>query len=251
MNKQRATLKILLLQIRSDKETMIEEFYEFVQYSALHEEQFTAINALQQHDFDPTIIDNYDALFIGGSSDVSISAQEENQFITSSNQLLQRCYDNAIPVLASCFGFQMAAEYFGGKVCLNKENKELGIYPISLTNEAKIDILMQDLPDPFWAVVGHKECAIRLPKDAVLLAYSKECPIHAFKFINKPFYGFQFHPEMDRKDLIARIKRYQDRYLEPNENLNEVIEKSRHHSTLQANKLVSHFIDRIVLQGSS
>lgn len=245
MKKVRSELNILLLQIRYDKETMLEEFYEFVQYSGLREEQFTVLYALQNHSFDPQIIEQYDALFIGGSSDVSVLSQSENLFTKSCNHMLMRCYDQNIPVLASCFGIQMATACFGGEICLS-QHEELGIYPISLTQAAKNDPLMKDLPDPFWAVVGHRECGIILPKNAELLCFSKECPIHAFKFINKPFYCFQFHPEMNLTDLIARVIRYQERFQEDEEQINEMIKKSRH-VTHQANKIVSHFVDRIIL----
>jgi GMP synthase (glutamine-hydrolysing) len=45
MTKQRAQLKLLLLQIRDDAETCQEELDEFVRYSRLDAQQFDVLNA--------------------------------------------------------------------------------------------------------------------------------------------------------------------------------------------------------------
>lgn len=244
--KQRNQLKILLLQIREDEETMLEEFYEFVQFSELHEDQFTKLNTFKTINFPPSIIDDYDALFVGGSSDASVLNVEDYLFVPHCKNLIRYCFDKNIPVLASCFGFQIAMEELGGKVILDKENMEMGIYPINLHPEAKDDPLLYDYPDSFCAVSGHKERANKIPSDCILLASSELCPYHIVKFINKPIYCFQFHPEVDKKDLLTRITRYQMRYLDSSEKLQQIIDESTH-ETPYSNKIVKDFIDRVVM----
>jgi len=244
--KQKHQLKILLLQIREDEETMLEEFYEFVQFSGLHEDQFTKLNTFKTKHFLPSVIDGYDALFIGGSSDASVLKIEDYHFVPDCKNLARYCYDNNIPVLASCFGFQIAMEELGGKVIVDKENMEIGIYPINLHPEKKDDPLLYDYPDSFLAVSGHKERASVIPSDCILLASSELCPFHIVKFTDKPFYCFQFHPEVDRKDLITRITRYQMRYLDNSEALQNIIDTAIE-DTPYSNKLVKDFIDRVVV----
>lgn len=246
MAKSKQDIRILLLQIREDEETMLEEFYEFVQFSRLHEDQFTKLNTYKTADFEPTVIDEYDALFIGGSSDATVLDPDEYKFIHNCKRLVRYCYDNNIPTFASCFGFQIAVEELGGKVELDKANMEMGMYQIHLTDEAKTDVLMGDLPNSFWAVSGHKERAVSLPKDCDLLAHSEICPYHAIKFHDKPFYGFQFHPEIDRKDLLTRIARYQERYIDDNNEMQRIIDGAIH-ETAHANNLVRKFVERIIL----
>jgi len=247
MPKQRSDLKILLLQIREDEPTMLEEFYEFVQFSGLQEDQFTTLNTYQTALFEPDVINGFDALFVGGSSDATVLDIEEYNFILSCKRLLRHCHQVNIPVLASCFGFQVAVEEFGGKVILDKENMELGQYQVYLNEAGRNDPLLFDLPNPFWTISGHKERASILPEKCEVLAYSPLCPYHVIKFTDKPFYGFQFHPEVDREDLIIRVTRYQDRYLESREELQQIIDDSVNETT-HANALVSKFIDRIILQ---
>lgn len=243
--KPRDQLKILLLQIREDEETMLEEFYEFVQYSGCHHDQFTCLNTYKTNTFGPEVIQGFDALFVGGSSDASVLKPEEFTFVSHCRQLMRYCYDHNIPVLASCFGFQIAVEEFGGKVIEDKANMEIGIYPIELNLHAKTDPLLFDYPQTFFAVSGHKERALRVPEECEVLGYSELCPYHIIKFRDKPFYGFQFHPEVDLKDLHTRISRYQSRYLESAAEMEAILQRSTQ-ETPYANRVVKDFIDRVV-----
>ena len=104
---------------------------------------------------------------------------------------------------------------------------------IRLTAAAAQDPLLHDVPDGFWAVSGHKERAIELPETAILLAYTDRCPYHAFRMAGKPFYGFQFHPEIDPIDLVARITRYQQRYLDSEAALGKHSQQSSGHRRSQ------------------
>ncbi len=245
MPKSRSQLKILLVQIRDDEVTRLEEFDEFVRFSQLEPEQIAVLDVFKTPDFDPTCVDAYDALFVGGSSDASVTQPEIYPFIKPTEQLLLYCLQESMPVFASCYGFQAAVEALGGKVIVDKENMEMGTYPIWLTEAAKDDVLLHDVPDGFWAISGHKERALVMPEEATLLAYSDRCPYHAFKIQGKPFYGFQFHPEVDAPDLVARITRYQARYLKDADHLNEVLRDLQ--DTTISNQLITKFVDRILM----
>lgn len=239
-------LKILLLQIREDEETMLEEYYEFVQYGQLRESQIDKLNTYETTFFEPEVIDGYDALFIGGSSDASVLNEEEFRFVKDCKRLIRYCYDKNKPVLASCFGFQILVEELGGTIILDKKNMEMGLYQIQLMPQAKEDPLLFDYPEYFWAVSGHKERAQTIPKNSVLLGSSSLCPFHLIKIKEKPIYGFQFHPEVNKEDLVTRIIRYQNRYLDNNEALQEIIDNAVHETTF-ANKLIYDFIERVIL----
>jgi GMP synthase (glutamine-hydrolysing) len=246
MTKQRSQLKILLLQIRDDRVTCLEELAEFARFSRLDIAQFGVLNTFETSEFEPTCIEGYDALFVGGSSDASVTQPEKYPFVEDAKRLLVHCLKAEIPVFASCFGFQAAVEALGGRVVVDKPKMEIGTFPLQLTEAAAEDILFHDVPDGFWAVCGHKERATSLPPDAVLLAASELCPYHAFKIANQPFYGFQFHPEVDPLDLAARITRYQSRYLDSADMLTELLKDLQ--DTTIANQLIEKFVDRILLK---
>ncbi|MDM7327317.1 MAG: hypothetical protein P3X23_009425 [Thermosynechococcus sp. Uc] len=63
-----------------------------------------------------------------------------------------------------------------------------------------------------FTVLNGFECADFTPDcvqgfDALFRGGSSDATV-----LKKPFYGFQFHPEVDDRDLIARITPYCDRY---------------------------------------
>ena len=244
--KSRKQLKFLLLQIRDDQETMLEEYLEFIEFGDLHESQLDVLNTFRTARFKPDYVDQYDGLFVGGSSDATVLDTHSYPFVNNCKKMLRYCYNKNIPVFASCFGFQLAVEEFGGTIILDEKNKEAGIYSITLTNAAKQDKLLHDIPTVFKAAIGHKERAMTLPDDIELLAFSEKCPYHLFKLNNKDFYAFQFHPEVSGKDLIARMTRYRERYLENEAELQKVIDSAQQDTSI-SNSLIAKFIDRIVL----
>lgn len=246
MGKVRTQLKILLLQIRDDKTTCLEELDEFVRFSGLRSDQFHTLNTFATPDFEPTCMVGYDALFVGGSSDASVTQPQLYPFVENTKRLLLYCLQRSIPVFASCFGFQAVVEALGGRVIVDKPSMEMGTYPMYLTDAAANDDLFHDVPNGFWAVSGHKERAVSLPEGAILLAFSELCPYHAFRMAGKPFYAFQFHPEVDAPDLVARITRYQNRYLDDSDHLSAIV-KSVKDETAIANRLIEKFVDRILL----
>ncbi len=238
-------LRILLLQIREDTVTRVEELAEFVRYSGLAAHQFTVLDVFKTPEFDPQCVDGYDALFVGGSSDATVTQPDRYPFVEPTKQVLLYCLQQAIPVFASCFGFQAAIAALGGQVIVDKPNMEMGTFPMRLTEAAKTDLLFHDVPDGFWAVCGHKERAVAMPEGAILLAFSELCPFHAFKMVDKPFYGFQFHPEVDPQDLATRITRYQTRYLDGDGHLATVLQNLQ--DTAIANQLIRKFVERVLL----
>jgi GMP synthase (glutamine-hydrolysing) len=246
MLKSRSNLKILLLQIREDALTQQEELNEFVRFSLLRADQIDALNVFETPVFDPACSHGYDALFVGGSSDASVTQPEKYPFVEASKQLMRYCWQTSQPVFASCFGFQLAVEALGGKVIVDRPNKEIGTYPIQLTEAATRDRLFHDVPNGFWAIAGHQERAISLPSEAISLAFTEKCPYQAFRMAGKPFYAFQFHPEVDRADLTLRLTRYCDRYLDDSAALKGILTNLQ--DTAIANQLIERFVDRILLQ---
>jgi GMP synthase (glutamine-hydrolysing) len=249
MAKQRSQLRILLLQVRDDAVTLQEEFNEFVRFGQLEPHQISVLDVFKTPEFEPGCIDGYDALFVGGSSDASVTQPQKYPFIQPSKSLLAYCLQQNIPVFASCFGFQVAAEALGGKVIVDKERMEMGTFPLWLTEAAANDRLFHDVPNGFWAVSGHKERAVSLPETAILLAFSDRCPFHTFKMPGKPFYAFQFHPEVDAADLTARITRYQNRYLDGDDHLTRILQDLQ--DTTIANQLIEKFVDRVLLSSET
>lgn len=248
--KKKEDLKILYIQIRSDELTRQEEFQEFVRFSGLAEVQFTVINVFDTPVFAADMLSQFDALFIGGSSDDPDDTTKFDPviypFIGSLEAIIKYAADNSVPTFASCLGFQVGADVLGGEVIVDKEHMEMGTYDLTLSDEALQDPLFAGLPKIFPVISGHKKRAKTLPPGALLYASTELCPIHCFRLEGKPFYAFQFHPELDSGDLIARIHRYSNKaYFSNQEHVQELIDAVR--PVPLANTLLKRFVDVVLL----
>ena len=104
-----------------------------------------------------------------------------------------------VPVLGVCYGAQLTAKRYGGKV--EKSNKrEYG--RALLHKEKKNDVLLRDVMEHSQVWMSHADTILELPKEFELLATTENIPIAAFKLNGKsktdnfPLYGLQFHPEV-------------------------------------------------------
>ena len=247
MSDKKHKLRILLLQIRNQAQVRQEELSSFIAYSGLQAHQFDVLNVFDTPEFNSNIIEGYDALFVGGASEASVLEPETYSFVNPSIRLLQHCINNAFPVFASCFGFQLAVLALGGTIIRDQADFEMGTLPILLTDDAVNDPLFHDVPDKFPAVSVHKERAIKLPEQCELLAYTEAC-IHAFKVINKPFWSFQFHPEVNRATLVERLTIFKAHYTDGDDHLDKVLQAAV--ETPDSNRLVKKFVERVLLAES-
>ena len=152
-----------------------------------------------------------DAVLIGGSGEYS-AAEKEN---TSDEPWLERTLEGLRllpelrkPTFASCWGFQALARAMGGRCIYDPAHAELGSIPMHLTTAGRNDPLFGELPNPFLGQSGHEDHVVELPPDAVLLASSDSVDQQAFKFAETLIYCTQFHPELDRQELVERITTY-------------------------------------------
>ena len=217
----------------------------FVSLSGLEEQQFSILDVYRQPDFRPEIIDEYHLLFIGGLSDDPSNTvafpMEDFPFIDHLRALIRRAAKSGKAALLSCGGFMIASEVLGGKVVIAPERAELGVYPICLTAEGRSDPLFAGFPDCFDAVSGHIKSTLATPPGCVLLASSPRCPVHAFRVQNKPFYAFQFHPEIRCEVLRERVERYKDKYFDSEEAYQKFV--SLMSDTSLANSIIRRFVE--------
>lgn len=100
-----------------------------------------------------------------------------------------------VPVLGICYGAQLTAKRFGGRV--EKSNKrEYGRAQMILK---KNDVLLNSVSDKSQVWMSHGDSILELPTGFELLATTESIPIAAFKKSGSetcPLYGLQFHPEV-------------------------------------------------------
>ena len=240
----RRDLKILLLQIRDNHNVRIEEHQSFANFSKIEPHQIEILNVFDTPSFKPNLIDNYDALYVGGASEANVLEPEKYPFIKNCIELLRYAAEISKPTFASCFGFQLAVLAFGGIILNKDKDYEMGTVKISLTDKAKSDLVYQGIQDRFPAVSVHRQYASTIPEPLETLAYTGQC-VHSFKYKNKPLWAFQFHPEVDRDTLVKRLTIFSRHYTANAEHLKEVLGSAV--ETPESNILLGNFVERVLL----
>lgn len=241
----REQLRILLLQIRDGAQVRREEHQSFAEYCGVSASQIDILNVFDTPVFPVDMADSYDALLVGGASEANVLKPDEFPFVLQAQALIRHCAETGLPVFASCFGFQLAVLALGGEILHKDVDFEMGTLPISLTGAARQDPLYCDTPDGFQAISVHRQYARHLPDDCELLAYTDQCA-HSFRLRNKPFWAFQFHPEVDRATLVERLTFYKSHYTDGDGQLDRVLSSAS--ETPESNVLVRKFVERVLLQ---
>ena len=244
MSRSREQLRILLLQIRDEALTRREELESFARFSGLLPEQFSILNLFDTPEFDPALVNDFDALYVGGSSEASVLETERYPFVLAAQDLLRYCMAQRVPVFASCFGHQLAVMALGGSVVRDDRDFEMGTIPIHLTDQARADPLYRDAPNPFIAVSVHRERATGLPDNCEGLAFTDAC-LHSFRVKGLPFWTTQFHPEVSKSILISRLTIFKEKYTDGDGHLQQVLAGAV--ETPDSNNLLRKFVDRVLL----
>ncbi|MFD0953489.1 glutamine-hydrolyzing GMP synthase [Virgibacillus natechei] len=144
-------------------------------YSELHSHKLTAETIKEM---------NPQGIILSGGPH---SVYDENSF---------RCdegiFDLGIPVLGICYGMQLMALHYGGKV-EKAENREYGKALIDLQDGP---ILFNDTPSNQTVWMSHGDKVIEAPSSFQVDATSPSTPIAAMSDPDNKLYGVQFHPEV-------------------------------------------------------
>ena len=99
------------------------------------------------------------------------------------------------PVLGICYGAQLTAKNFGGRV--EKSNKRE--YGRALLRKELDDALLQGISEESQVWMSHGDSILELPQGFEILATTDSIPVAAFRkngSDTNPLYGLQFHPEV-------------------------------------------------------
>lgn len=151
-------------------------------------------------------IDEVDIVLIGGAGNYSVV--RGGPWLPSALQAMRDLCARSKPTFASCWGFQAMSRALGGRVVTDLARAELGTLPVRLTQAGRQDPVFGGLGETFLAQMGHQDIVDRLPDGAVLLASTDRAENQAFCFPGKEIYCTQFHPELNRANLLDRVRAY-------------------------------------------
>ena len=110
-----------------------------------------------------------------------------------------------LPMLGVCYGHQLLAHAFGGRVDYNPQGREIGTWEIERLPAATADELIGALPDRFPAHATHLQTVLQPPADAVVLARSSRDACQAIRFAPR-VWGVQFHPEFGVREMRGYLR---------------------------------------------
>ncbi|MEN9686476.1 MAG: hypothetical protein RLZZ28_2262 [Bacteroidota bacterium] len=118
------------------------------------------------------------------------SVNEENAPSVAVDSFIQK-----LPVLGVCYGAQLSAKLFGGRV--DKSNKRE--YGRAKLHIQQADILFKNVSEQSQVWMSHSDSITALPEGFDILATTESIPVAGFKKSSggtQPLYGIQFHPEV-------------------------------------------------------
>ncbi len=186
-------------------------------------------------------INEIDWLVIMGGP-MNIYEEEKYPWLVEEKKIIKQAIDNDKVVIGICLGAQLIADSLGSKIYKN-DFKEIGWFPVHLTQKAKEISLVNFLPDVFLVFHWHGE-TFDLPDRAVHIAESEACKNQAFIYKDKVI-ALQFHLEMtaaaveeiseeDKSELVK------DKFVQTEEEI-----KSNLHYASKANEFMNELMNRL------
>lgn len=148
------------------------------------------------------VVEEKDLVIIMGGPQSPLQ-REEAPYLQEEIDFIRGCIQKKVPILGFCLGAQLIGEALGAQT-EKSPFKEVGFFPIDLTEKGKEDPLLNHLPNKFSVVHWHNDMP-GLTKEAHILATSEGCPRQIIRYL-PTVYGFQCHPEPRKIDIEGMIK---------------------------------------------
>jgi GMP synthase (glutamine-hydrolysing) len=145
----------------------------------------------------------HEALVVLGGS-MSAWHDSEHPWLEDIRRLFREAVEHRRPALGICLGAQLMAQAFGGTVTKGQRGVEAGVVEVSLRPEARDDVLLALMPDPFPSGAMHADSITQLPSGAAWLGSSGQYDHQAFRY-GTCAWGVQFHPEVSLRTYASWI----------------------------------------------
>jgi GMP synthase-like glutamine amidotransferase len=158
-------------------------------------QRFGVISTQIRVDLEETVPDlrEYDGVIFAGG-EYRPDEFEEPIFKAERERIFEALEAN-VPILGICLGHQLLAYWLGGEA--KRGLWEIGWLPIAVNAAGQADPLLAGLGETFHGFLWHGDQITRLPKEAILLASTKRCPVQAYRLGTRPVWGVQFNPQYD------------------------------------------------------
>jgi GMP synthase (glutamine-hydrolysing) len=236
----------LLLATRAEDEAADDEYAAMLRAGGLEERELDRVR-LEAAPLPELDLDRYAGVVLGGgpfdSSDPEDAKSANQRRVEAELRgLLDELVARDFPFLGACYGVGTLGVHQGGVVD-RTYGAPVGAVPVTLTADGLADPMLAGIPETFEAFVGHKEACRVLPPTAALLASSPTCPVQMFR-VRTNLYATQFHPELDVRGIVTRVRIYQHAgYFEP-DTLEALIAELRRAEVVHPPQVLANFVAR-------
>ncbi len=132
---------------------------------------------------------------------VVLSGGPSSVFDENAPTVRKEVFDLGVPVLGICYGMQLMAKLFGGKLA-RSARREYG--PATLIVDEP-DELLADVPKTFSVWMSHGDNIETVPPGFARLAHTQKLPVAAMADAKRGLFATQFHPEVAHTQFGTRI----------------------------------------------
>ncbi|BAV04967.1 GMP synthase (glutamine-hydrolysing) [Filimonas lacunae] len=199
----------------------------------------------------PASIQPIDLLIVMGGPQSPHTTQAECPHFDAAAEMniIQQYVAAGKAVIGVCLGAQLIGEALGGTVEHSPE-KEIGVFPVSLTEAGKQNSKFQHFPSTFASGHWHSDMPGLTP-DSTVIAYSEGCPRQIVEFSNL-VYGLQCHMEFTPELVELLITHSANDFTTPGTySYVQKPEQIRNSPYNEMNQLLFGFLDQLVLEYQS
>lgn len=188
----------------------------------------------------------FDWLIVMGGP-MNVYEEEQYPWLIQEKRLIREAIAENKFVLGICLGAQLIANVLRARVSKNA-HKEIGWYPVYLTEPGKGSPVFSVLPDTFTAFHWHGD-TFELPVGAKWIAKSEGCVNQAFEYDGRVF-GLQFHLESSDESIQRLIDHCGNELTEGKyiQTRREILQKGVY--LQQIEKLIIRLLDQIEHEAS-
>ena len=155
-------------------------------------------------------MDSIDWLIVMGGP-MGVYDESIYPWMAEEKSFIRQAIESGKTVIGICLGSQLIAEVLGAKVYPNRQ-KEIGWFPINLSEQAKANALFDGFENSFPVFHWHGD-TFDLPADSTHLISSETTKNQAFLYNDKVL-GLQFHFEVTEQTLKGMVDNGMNELLE-------------------------------------
>ncbi len=163
-------------------------------------------------------------ILMGGP--MGVYEQDRYPFLVEEIRLIEHALAAGTPILGVCLGSQLLAAALGAPVRRGPQ-KEIGWFPVWLTEAAQADVLWAGVTSPFIAYHWHGD-VFDCPSGAVPLAYSEVTACQAFRYGTNA-YGLLFHLEVTEPLIAEMVRTFAEELREAGLSGEEILRQAPQH----------------------